>query len=77
MLTNAAANTCTINVDIFAAGDRVDFIQGGAGQTSFVAGAGFTLNSASGALKLAEQWAGATVYFISPSVGILIGNLIK
>lgn len=75
-LNNAAAITCTIDNSVFAAGDRVDFIQLGAGQVTFAAGAGFTLRSSGSKLKLAGQWSGATIYFLSASEGVLIGDIV-
>ena len=75
-LTNAAAITVTINNSVFAAEDRIDFIQGGAGQVTFAAGAGFTLRSSGSKLKLAGQWSGATIYFLSASEGVLIGDIV-
>ena len=74
-LTNAAAITVTINNSVFTAEDRVDFIQGGAGQVTFAAGAGFTLRSSGSKLKLTGQWSGATIYFLSASEGVLIGDI--
>lgn len=75
-LANAAAVTVTINNSVFTAEDRVDFIQGGAGQVTFAAGAGFTLRSSGSKLKLAGQWSGATIYFLSASEGVLIGDIV-
>lgn len=75
-LANAAAITVTINNSVFAAEDRIDFIQGGAGQVTFAAGAGFTLRSSGSKLKLAGQWSGATIYFLSASEGVLIGDIV-
>jgi hypothetical protein len=75
-LTNAAAITVTINNSVFTADDRIDFIQGGAGQVTFAAGAGFVLRSSGSKLKLAGQWSGATIYFLSASEGVLIGDIV-
>lgn len=75
-LTNASAITVTINNSVFAADDRIDFIQGGAGQVTFAAGAGFLLRSSGSKLKLAGQWSGATIYFLSASEGVLIGDIV-
>lgn len=74
-LTNASAITVTIDNSVFTAEDRVDFIQGGAGQVTFAAGAGFTLRSSGSKLKLTGQWSGATIYFLSASEGVLIGDI--
>lgn len=75
-LNNAAAITCTINNSVFTAGDRIDFIQIGAGQVTFAAGAGFTLRSSGSKLKLTGQWSGATIYFLSASEGVLVGDIV-
>lgn len=74
-LNNAAAITCTINNSVFSAGDRADFIQLGAGQVTFAAGAGFTLRSFGSRLKLSGQYSGATIYFLSSSEGVLVGDI--
>lgn len=74
-LNNAAAITVTINSAVFSAEDRVDFIQYGAGQVTFAAGAGFTLRSSGSKLKLGGQYSGATIYFLSATEGILIGDI--
>jgi hypothetical protein len=44
-LTNASAITLTIPDDVFAAGEKVLIIQGGAGSVTITAGAGVTLNA--------------------------------
>lgn len=75
-LSNAAAITVTINNSVFTAGDRIDFIQIAAGQVTFAAGAGFVLRSSGSKLKLAGQWSGATIYFLSASEGVLIGDIV-
>jgi hypothetical protein len=50
--------------------------QYGAGQTSFVAGAGMTLRSDGGKLKIGTQFSLATLIFISATEAYLTGNLI-
>jgi len=44
----ASANTVTVNDSIFTAGDTVEVLNKGAGATTITAGAGVTINSASG-----------------------------
>jgi len=44
----ASANTVTVNNSIFTAGDTVEVLNKGAGATTITAGAGVTINSASG-----------------------------
>ena len=75
-LSNAAAVTVTIPASVFTAEDRVDFVQYGAGQVTFAAGAGFTLRSSGSKLKLAGQYSGATIYFISATEGVIIGDIV-
>jgi len=72
----ATANTLTINTGLFSAGNQVLISQYGAGQTSFVAGAGMTLRSDGGKLKIGTQFSLATLIFISATEAYLTGNLI-
>jgi hypothetical protein len=72
-LSNAAAITVTVSSATHTAEDRIDFIQKGAGQVTFV-GSGVTINSRNG-LKLAGQYAGATLWFESSTVAYLFGDL--
>lgn len=72
-LTGATGYTFTIP-DVLTAGQRVDFIQDGAGQITF-AGSGITLNSADSKLKTAKQYAGASIICYGSGIYYLIGNL--
>jgi hypothetical protein len=72
----ATANTITINTGLFIAGNQVLVSQYGAGQTSFVAGAGMTLRSDGGKLKIGTQFSLATLIFISATEAYLTGNLL-
>lgn len=56
----ASANTVTVNNNVFAAGDTVQIINKGAGATTVTAGAGVTINSASG-LVLPQYQSGQLV----------------
>lgn len=67
--------TVTVNNVLTQQGDRIDFIQAGAGQITFAAGSGVTLSSADGNLKTAKQFAGASIVFGGSGVYYLIGNL--
>jgi formylmethanofuran dehydrogenase subunit A len=69
------AITITIDNVLTQQGDRIDFIQAGAGQITFAAGSGVTLSSADAKLKTAKQFAGASVVFGGSGVYYLIGNL--
>ena len=71
-LNNSAAVTVVINSSVFPANARVDFIQLGAGQVTF--GGSATRRSRNGS-KLAGQYAGATVWFISSSEYVLCGDV--
>ncbi len=73
--STGSAITITINNVLTQQGDRIDFIQAGAGQITFAAGSGVTLSSADSKLKTAKQFAGASVVFGGSGVYYLIGNL--
>ncbi len=73
--STGSAITITIDNVLTQQGDRIDFIQAGAGQITFAAGSGVTLSSADSKLKTAKQFAGASVVFGGSGVYYLIGNL--
>lgn len=73
--STGSAITITIDNVLTQQGDRIDFLQAGAGQITFAAGAGVTLSSRSGLLKTSGQFAAATVLFGGTGVYYLIGNL--
>jgi hypothetical protein len=73
--STGTAITITVDNVLTQQGDRIDFIQAGAGQITFAAGAGVTLSSRSGLLKTNGQFAAATVLFGGSGVYYLIGNL--
>jgi DnaB-like helicase C terminal domain len=73
--TNASAVTITIDANVNAAGNEITFSQGGAGQITFVAGAGLTLSSRGAALKSAGQYAVCGVKFISATEATLFGDI--
>ena len=73
--STGSAITITIDNVLTQQGDRIDFIQAGAGQITFAAGSGVTLSSADAKLKTAKQFAGASVVFGGAGVYYLIGNL--
>lgn len=70
-----SANNVTIDNSIFSAGNQILVSQYGAGQTTFVAGSGVTLRSASGKLKLTGQYSAATIIAISSSEFYIFGDL--
>lgn len=73
-VNNASGTTVTIDDEI-AVGERIDFVQKGAGAITFAAGAGVTLNSKDSLLSTAAQYAAATVIKEATNTYYLIGNL--
>jgi hypothetical protein len=74
----ASANTLTIptNASVaFPVGTQIIVIQTGAGQTTLVAGAGVTVNSKDGFLKLRGQWAGVTLIKRATDTWVAVGDL--
>ena len=74
-MSNAAANTVTVPASVFTAGQIVELLQVGTGQTTVAAGAGLTLRAPDGA-KLAKQYASASLRFRSATEAVLAGNTI-
>jgi hypothetical protein len=74
-MNKATANTLTVPNSVFSAGQQVLITQYGAGQTTIAAGAGVTLRSSEGKLKFTNQYATATLIFISASEAYVSGNL--
>lgn len=75
--TNGSAVTVTLDTPTSmgaTAGARIDFRQGGAGQVTFVAGSGATVNATPG-LKTRDQYSGATAIAMSTTEWWLIGDL--
>ncbi len=69
------ANNVTIDNSVFSAGNQILVSQYGAGQVTFVAGAGVTLRSPSGKLKLTGQYSLATIIAISATEFYISGDL--
>lgn len=77
-LNNAAAITLSVPTNssvAFAVGDRIDILQTGAGQVTIAGAAGVTVNSESSKLKLAGQWAAATLIKRAADTWVAVGNL--
>jgi len=74
VVTASGTFTITVPGNVFAAGDRVDFVNIGTGVITF-AGSGLTINSKDGALTIDSQYAGATILFGSATVAYLIGAI--
>jgi hypothetical protein len=71
--STGGAITVTIT-NVLNPGDRIDFIQDGAGQITFAA-SGVTLQSKGAKLKTSAQYAGATVFCVAAGQYRLIGDL--
>lgn len=74
----ASANNLTVPLNssvAFPVGATVTIRQVGAGQTTVVAGGGVTINSRGGALKLAGQWAYATLVKTATDTWDLSGDI--
>lgn len=77
-MTFAGANTVIIpnNAAVpFPIGTKIDVIQGGVGQTSFLAGVGVLLYSANSFVNLSAQYSAATLIKIATDEWYLIGDL--
>lgn len=74
-LSNVGAITLTVPASIFAANDRIDFLQYSTGQVTFAAGGGLTIRSSGSRLKLSGQYSAATIWFKSATEAVLIGDL--
>jgi hypothetical protein len=70
-ITGTAPNQ-TVNLSV---GQQVDFLQNVAGQITFAAGAGMTLNSKGGNLLTAEQYSPAGVKCVATNTYVLVGGL--
>lgn len=77
-LSNASGITLTVppNSSVaFDTGDQVNLLQLGAGQVTVAAGSGVTLRSEGSKVKLAGQYALATLVKIASDEWVLVGNL--
>ena len=77
-MNNASANTLTVppNSSVaFPVGAQILVLQTGAGQTTVAAGAGVTVNSKDGNLKLSAQWCAATLIKRATDVWVVVGDL--
>jgi hypothetical protein len=73
---NSTSTAITVTVsNTLTAGQRIDFVQTGAGQITFAAGSGVTLNSRGAKLKTAGQYSGATVLCLASGSYLLVGDL--
>jgi hypothetical protein len=77
-MNNAASNTLTIptNASVtFPVGTMILVRQAGAGQTTVAGAGGVTINSRGGALKLAGQYAYATLVKVATDTWELSGDI--
>ena len=74
-MNKATANTLTVPANVFVAGNQILITQYGAGQTTIAPGAGMTLRSDGGKLKINTQYSMATILFISATEAYVTGNL--
>ena len=77
-MNNASANTLTVppNSSVaFPVGAQILVLQTGAGQTTLAAGAGVTVNSKDGNLKLSAQWCAATLIKRASDTWVVVGDL--
>lgn len=72
--STGSAITVTIS-NTLSIGQRIDFVQSGAGQITFAAGSGVTLNSKGSKLKTAAQYSAASVLCVASGSYVLIGDL--
>jgi len=73
LYTNTGAYTVTVQG--LSVGQQVDFVQTNAGQITFAAGSGMTLNSRDNKLKTAAQYSPATIKCVATNTYILLGDL--
>lgn len=73
--TGSAGVTVTLFGAGFTAGQRIDFIQDGAGQITFQAGASNTLAAVDNKFKTNKQYSGATLVYLGSNAWRLIGDL--
>lgn len=71
---STSAITITVD-DVLAIGETVNLIQNTAGQITFVAGAGVTLNSKAARLKTAVQFSGVSITKKAANSYYLVGDL--
>lgn len=73
--TGATGTLVTLFGASLTAGSRIDFIQDGAGQITFQAGAGNTLQAVDSKFKTNKQYSGATAVYLGSNSWRLIGDL--
>ena len=74
----SSANDLTVPLNSsvpFITGQRLDIVQTGSGQTTFVAPVGVTINSKNSNKKIAARYSGATLIYLGTNNWLLIGDL--
>lgn len=77
-ISNGSANNLTVPLNssvAFPIGTSITIVSTGAGQTTFVATGGVTINSSGGKLKLTGQWSSAVLIKTGTNTWTLIGDL--
>jgi hypothetical protein len=72
--TGGSGYTITV-ANVLTAGQWIDVVQYGAGQITFAAGSGVTLNSAGGKLKTNVQYSAATIICVASGLYVVVGDL--
>jgi len=75
-INSATAVNVTVPANVFNRENQVMVAQYGAGQVTFVAGAGMTLRSSGGKLKINAQYSTAGILFISPTEAYVFGDIV-
>jgi hypothetical protein len=81
IIMNVSSGTAVITIPTEASADfydnsKIDIVQVGSIQVSFVAASGVTINSKNGNKKIASRYSGATLLKLSSDNWLLIGDLI-
>jgi hypothetical protein len=74
IVSTGSAVTVTI-ANVLTVGQRIDFLQDGAGQITFAAGSGATIQSKGAKLKTAGQYSAVSIICVSSGQYRLIGDL--
>lgn len=72
--TGGSAYTITVN-NVLTAGQWIDVVQYGAGQITFAAGSGVTLNASGAKFKTNAQYSMATIVCVASGLYVLAGEL--
>jgi hypothetical protein len=77
-MTSGSPNTLTVpdnGTVAFPIGSQITIVNSGVGQTTVAAGAGVTIGSVNGKLKLASRYSAATLTKVATNTWYLIGDL--